>query len=149
MAISTWLSSPWPIPAMILGVLLVLGWWRSATRAGRASRARNRRARRGEEQAELLLARAGFEILDRQVERCWHIEVDGKPWQACVRADLLVRRRGLTYVAEVKTGSQAPDPLLPATRRQLLEYLLIFEPDGLLLVDVESGDLVEVAFPAV
>ena len=35
---------------------------------------------------------------------------------------LLVERRGRRFVAEVKTGERAPDPLARPTRRQLLEY---------------------------
>jgi hypothetical protein len=67
--------------------------------------------------------------------------------RASVRADLLVQRDGALFVAEVKTGSRAPDPSFPATRRQLLEYLMVFEPDGLLLVDMEREAVMEVEFP--
>ena len=97
--------------------------------------------------AERLLRRQGFSIVDRQVARSWIVDVDGEKWEASVRADLLVERDGQTYVAEVKTGSLAPDPLYPPTRRQLLEYLFVFDPDGLLLVDVEQGAVREVVFP--
>ena len=62
------------------------------------------------------------------------------------RADLLVEARsrsgflrGQRFVAEVKTGERAIDPTHPATRRQLMEYLHVFEVDGVLLVDREAG----------
>ena len=72
--------------------------------------------------------------------------VDGEPVDVRVRADLLVARDGLRYVAEVKTGGQAPDPTYPPTRRQLLEYMLVFEPDGLLLVNPDEGTITEAEY---
>lgn len=140
------------VSVLILGLLLLalalaLGWWRASRRAGRASRARNQRAQRGEADAERLLEEAGYEILDRQVTALWRMEVDGEEVEISVRADLWVGLGPQRFVAEVKTGARAPDPTLPATRRQLLEYLLAFEPDGLLLVDVEAGVVHAVAFP--
>jgi hypothetical protein len=43
----------------------------------------------------------------------------------------------------------AVGPTLPATRRQLLEYLLAFEVHGVLLVDLDEGRVRPVEFPAV
>ncbi len=131
----------------VLCLALALALRMSLGRASRASRDRNRHAQAGELQAERLLERAGYAILERQAARSWRVEVDGEACEASVRADLLVERDGMTFVAEVKTGHLAPNPLYPPTRRQLLEYLFVFDPDGLLLVDVESGSLREVAFP--
>jgi hypothetical protein len=37
--------------------------------------------------------------------------------------------------------------MYPPTRRQLLEYWFVFEPDGLLLVDVEAGVVSAIVFP--
>jgi hypothetical protein len=73
--------------------------------------------------------------------------VDGEEHGVEVIADMLVERDGWRFIAEVKTGELAPDPLRPATRRQLLEYLLAFEPDGLLLVDMVQQTVHEIAFP--
>lgn len=131
----------------LLALILGLGWWWTARRAGRASRARNRRALRGESDAERLLEEAGYEVLERQVSAWTVMVVDGDEIEVAVRADLWVGRGSRRYVAEVKTGRSAPDPTLPATRRQLMEYQLVFEPDGLLLVDVEAGAIPEVVFP--
>ena len=128
----------------LLAVFLALGWWWSSRRWSRASRRRNARARRGEARAERLLVQAGYEILDRQVSATWTMVIDGEAVAVSVRADLWVKRGDLCYVAEVKTGRAAPDPTLPATRRQLLEYWIAFEPDGLLLVDAESGEIFEI-----
>jgi Holliday junction resolvase-like predicted endonuclease len=106
-----------------------------------------RRAQAGEEAAEILLEELGYTIVSRQESRSWPIIVDGEEFEASVRADLVVTRDDETWIAEVKTGDTAPNPLHPATRRQLLEYLFVFDPDGILLVDVEMGDVMEVAFP--
>ena len=107
-----------------------------------------RRAQRGESDAERLLEQDGYRIIDRQLSASWEIFVDGTPHEAQVRADLLVEDdEGRRLVAEIKTGALAPNPTYPPTRRQLLEYWFVFEPDGLLLVDVEAGVVSEVAFP--
>ena len=56
------------------------------------------------------------------------------------------RRAASRFVAEVKTGSRAPDPTLPATRRQLLEYTFVFGVDRVLLVDAQAGVIRTVTF---
>ncbi len=129
------------------GLLLAWMLWLALTRASRGSKRRNRVAQRGETAAEKLLERHGYQILDRQVQAAWTFHVDGEPVEARVRADLLVKRRGRVFIAEVKTGERAPDPKHPPTRRQLLEYRYAFDPDGLLLVDMSSRRVREVAFP--
>ncbi len=144
------LSGFMPVLLLILTVFclaLVLALRVSLRRGSVASKARNRRAQVGEAHAERLLLHQGYTIVDRQVSRSWTVEVDGESWEASVRADLLVEKNGRTFVAEVKTGELAPDPLYPPTRRQLLEYFFVFDPDGLLLVDVEADAILEVAFP--
>jgi hypothetical protein len=85
--------------------------------------------------------------LDRQVRCLWWMEVDGEEEEVELRADLLVERDGERFIAEVKTGVQAPDPGFPPTRRQLLEYRLAFDPYRVLLVDIEGGEIMEVTFP--
>ena len=132
--------------ALLLALLLGVGWWRSARRGGLRSRARNARAQGGEHQAEALLRAHGFRVIDRQVRRSGTMWVDGQACAFEVRVDLLVEGEEGLFVAEVKTGSQAPDPLHPATRRQLYDYWRLFNECGLLLVDVEAGQVSEIAF---
>ena len=126
---------------VLLGIALAF----ALRRPGAASVGRNRRAQRGERDAEDLLEAEGYTILDRQVVEEGCIFLDGEPYDYTVRADLFVERDGQSYVAEVKTGALAPDPLHPPTRRQLREYRDLF---GLpvLLVDVEGGRIVAVDF---
>ena len=129
-----------------LAGIAALMWWRASKRAGWASQARNQRAQEGEQAAEELLESLGYEVLERQLAGEWEMEVDGEPVRAGVRADLLVQRDGLVFVAEVKTGTLAPNLSHAPTRRQLLEYWFVFGPDGLLLVDMESMVVREVRF---
>jgi hypothetical protein len=94
------------------------------------------------------LKRAGFAILDEQVHRTWQLEVDGLMVDASCRADFLVERHKSRYIADVKTGKMAINPVFPATRRQLLEYAHVYRDiDGLLLIDMEHRRVIEVAFP--
>jgi hypothetical protein len=88
----------------------------------------------------------GYEVLGAQVEGTYAVAVDGIETAVLLRADYLVARDGLTYVAEVKSGNAAPKLSTAATRRQLLEYLLAFGVDGVLLVDGETRRVHEVVF---
>lgn len=132
--------------ALLFGALLAL----TLARAWRRVRLRRRfrRAREGEREAEVLLERRGYTILDDQVRQRGELLVDGEALAYEVRADLLVARRGRTYVVEVKTGSRAPKPSSAATRRQLREYAAVYEVDGLLLADMSAGRLHAIEFPA-
>jgi len=133
------MQSTWLLFLAALTGVLIFGWWRAHTRSRRANRHRQRRARRGEAQAERLLKARGYRIIERQVTARWTLFVDGKPREVSCRADLLVQRRTERFIAEVKTGEHAPDPTFPATRRQLLEYQMAFPVDGVLLVDMVAG----------
>jgi hypothetical protein len=130
--------------ALLLAVILLR---RARGRIRRGNLRRGARAARAEGDAELLLHRAGYRVVDRQLSGTWTLRVDGEDREVSVRADLIVRRRRRLYVAEVKTGRSAPRPDLPETRRQLLEYLLAFDVAGVLLVDMEAGSVHAVEFP--
>ena len=86
-------------------------------------------------------------MLGAQVEGSYSLVVDGEPLNVPLRADYMVSRRGRRYIAEVKSGKSAPRLSTAATRRQLLEYLVAFEVDGVLLVDGEERQVHEVVFP--
>jgi hypothetical protein len=121
-------------------------WWARFAPRWRLRR-RARRALAAERDAERLLGRAGYRVVDRQVAAALDYGVEGAPVAVTVRADLLVRRGGRTFVAEVKSGQIAPRLRTPATRRQLLEYAHAFDVDGVLLVDPERGRVVDVEVP--
>lgn len=128
------------IAALLVGILL------ARFLRGAGSRRRNRVAQDGEAEAERILSRAGYRVVERQARAVWSMRVDGEEVDVEVRADLIVRRRDRLFVAEVKTGERAPDPTHPPTRRQLLEYSLVFGADAVLLVDVPARAVRSVSF---
>lgn len=108
----------------------------------------NRRFKRGEaaeRKAVKLLRRQGYRILAAQLEETITIYVDGVPQKSKVRADFFVRKGRKTYIVEVKSGQQGT-VRLPNVRRQLLEYKLVYQPDGVLLLDMEHHTLQEIQF---
>lgn len=141
--------TPTVLLAIVLAVAVVgvfLGLWLSSLFTSSAQSARVGRAMEGEREAEEMLRQAGYTVVARQAPGHWSIEVDGAPVKVSVRADLIVERDGRRFVAEVKTGERAPDPRLPATRRQLLEYSVVFGAREVLLVDVGAGVIHTVGF---
>jgi hypothetical protein len=128
-------------------VALVLARRWAAWRGSRRARRRAARAMRGEDIASALLEEAGFRVVARQACVRWAPLVDGEPHETELRADYLVEAGGLLLVAEVKTGDFAPSLTTAATRRQLLEYHVAFEADGVLLVCPERGTIQRVEFP--
>ncbi len=101
----------------------------------------------GEHAALGLLVGAGYRVVARQTTRRYRVRVDGAWCEVELRADFLVERKGETFVAEVKGGPVVCDPLHTPTRRQLLEYEVAFEADGVVLVDVPGRRIRRVAFP--
>jgi hypothetical protein len=139
---------PWFALALACAMLVALGlaaWWRGVRRRWRARR-RSARALRGELAAGQLLAGSGFEVLARQAALNWPIAVGDATVVIALRVDYLVSDGVRRLVAEVKTGDAAPLVSTAATRRQLLEYLVAYQADGALLVDVEIGEIVEIEF---
>lgn len=145
------------IPPRVLLVLLVAavllalvqsarlawqGFWRR-----RSIIIRRERGAAGEVRAENLLRDCGFGILGRQVAVSYAVHIDGEPVSIDLRADYLVSYGDKRYVAEVKTGRAAPRIDTSATRRQLLEYRIAFDVDGVLLVDAEAERVHAVEFP--
>jgi hypothetical protein len=120
-------------------------WWRGAAVRWRLAD-QAARATAGEALAEKLLVRAGYAIEARQATQRWDVLVDGEATAVTLRADFIVRKKRRHWVAEVKTGADAPDVAAPATRRQLLEYRCAFGVDGVLLVDAEARAIHEIGF---
>ena len=146
-----WLETVEPGWLVVAGLAFAMLTWRLGVHLG-AYRERHRRDRRmaraqlGEAAAERMLERHGFRICDTQVHLPWSIRRGDRTVDVDLRADALVERDGRRLVAEVKTGAEAPDLAHAATRRQLLEYRIAYDVDGILLVDVEAGQIDEVDF---
>jgi hypothetical protein len=121
--------------------------------AGRAflSRKMSRRvelAQFSQEEAEALLKKRGFRIIDKQKRADVITYIDGKPNLGYVQADLIVEKDGKRYVAEVKAGELVSDPTEPSTRRQLLEYKFAYKPYGILLVNMLDKTIHKIDFEA-
>jgi len=138
----------WVAAAALLCLLLVqtarLVWLRSGPRR-RIERARWQ-GREGERRAAALLERHGYRIEAVQPATTWTILCDDQPHAVGVRADLLVSRDGRRLIAEVKTGESAQLDTV-ATRRQLLEYSIAYDVEGVLLVDTQAERVQHVRFP--
>ena len=114
-----------------------------------ARKTRASRASDGEDQAPDFLRSHGFVVVGRQpTVRSW-IEVNGEDLPFQVRADFIVRDKyDNLFVVDVKTGLKAPNPKNIATRRQLLEYRLLYKVvSGVLLVDMETRTILHIGFP--
>lgn len=144
-----------PTTLAVALVALLIAALVGAALAARIARWRDRAARRSiarisaraERDAERLLHRAGYRVVERQVTGRWTLRIDGEPVPVTCRADLIVERRGRLLVAEVKSAGPALAPTTPATRRQLLEYAMAFDVDGVVLVDMQARSVVRVEFP--
>ena len=130
---------------LLLGVLLGAAAvrWRSRRRIAR----HRRMGREGQVRALKLLRRAGYRVLDTEVAATGRVRVDGTPVDYRVRADAIVRRGFRRYVAEFKGGAESAAITNRATRRQLLEYALLFDVAGVLLVDASRGRVHRIEFP--
>jgi hypothetical protein len=146
----TWWDASWSTVALAVAISLVLLWLWLAVRRWLDRWGRRRqwsRARRAESHAIVLFERLGYAVLGAQVESTYSIRVDGESVPVTVRADYVVARDGRRFVAEVKSGRLAPLLATPTTRRQLLEYLVAFDVDGVLLVDGETRRVHAIEFP--
>ncbi len=134
--------------AAVATLMLVLGLWLgrrwTSWRAVADGRRRERLGRRGERTALRLLQRAGYRVLDTQVPGRMRLRVDGRERDFVVRADALVQRRRRRYVAEFKAGWVSSRVEYRQTRRQLIEYALAYDVDGVLLVDAVRDRIVRV-----
>ncbi|MGC6507388.1 MAG: hypothetical protein ACON4U_03185 [Myxococcota bacterium] len=130
---------------IVLLLLLIFYLWvslrRSQKKAGQSAQKRSRGAVDGEQAAKAILASKGYRIVSAQHRAKSRFYVDRKAVEIEVRIDFIVEKSGQRFVAEVKTGQNAPNPNWPATRRQLLEYSLIFPDWPILLVDVPAEEI--------
>lgn len=135
------------LPWLLLVAALAVAWWlRGRVRRGNVRRGAI--ARDAEDAADAVLRAHGYRVEAVQPAVRWTLVVEGREVEVLSRADRLVSRRRRRFVAEIKSGARVSDPALPATRRQLIEYAHAFGVDGVVLVDMGRGRVVEVAFPA-
>jgi Holliday junction resolvase-like predicted endonuclease len=141
----------WVLPALaaLLACAVVVWLTLRARRAilGWLLARRFRAAASAELRAERWLTRQGYRIVGRQIVRRGEVHVDGEAHGFEVRADLIVERDGERALVEVKTG-EAAGPGASATRRQLLEYGIVFGVSALYLFDADREQLMHVRFAA-
>ncbi len=135
--------------ALVVVVVQAVRAWSVRSARRRAILARVDRAMDGERRAAAWLEARGFRVLGAQVAGAYPLAVDDVEMEIGVRADYLVEKDGARYVVEVKTGGVATRLETPATRRQLLEYLVAFDVAGVLLFDAEAERVRAVTFPEV
>ncbi|NLZ53929.1 MAG: hypothetical protein GX892_12445 [Thermoanaerobacteraceae bacterium] len=107
----------------------------------RKLRMRVNKAKKSEQQALRFMENNGFEILDLQKRCVYTLLIDNKPHKIAVKADMIVKKGNKIYVAEVKSGDKVTSPKYTDTRRQMLEYFMVYRPNGLILVDMEKQKL--------
>ncbi len=99
-----------------------------------------------EKEAEALLNKYGYQVIGRQPKRSIITRFQGKDHFGYSEADYLVRKNKKKYLVIVHSGEAAFDPNQAEARRRLIEHQHIFEPDGLLVMDLATGDLTPISF---
>ena len=114
----------------------------------RAERLRKRfsKSRQAEKEAEKILKKNGYAIIDTQKSKPLLITIGNKINSYLVRIDYLARKSGKVYVVEVKSGEKIPYITNRETRRQMLEYYLAYQPSGILLLNMKNKSISEVKF---
>ncbi len=109
-------------------------------------RQRFSKSRQAEKEAEKILRKNGYTIIDIQKSKPLLITIGDKIHRYLVRIDYLARKRGKVYVVEVKSGEKIPYITNRETRRQMLEYYLAYQPSGILLLNMKNKSISEVKF---
>ena len=135
---------PLVLMAIIVAWLLfvvIRNWWMRQRILRKATRGRLIEDKAGE-----ILADLGYAVIEQHpsVPYSWHL--DGELMAVKATPDRLVKKNGKSYLVEVKTGAQA-NPKSAKTRRQMLEYYLYGDVDGVLYFDGDTGRLQSVVFP--
>jgi hypothetical protein len=107
---------------------------------------RFKKSKIGEFEAKSYLKNLGFTIIAEQVPLTSSLLIDNKRYNYEVKADYLVQKRNKKAVVEVKTGREAANPLNINTRRQILEYMLLYNVDKVFLFDAQNKKLKEMKF---
>jgi len=98
-----------------------------------------------EADAEKMLQNNGYKITARQNKATVITYVDGKSHLGFVIADFTVEKNDKRYAVKVKSGDNV-DPTEPGIRRELLEYEYAHRPDGILVLNLSSGEILEISF---
>lgn len=132
----------------VLGVVSIRLWYKSFSRKKKQQK-RFKRGVKLEKKAAKFLNSKGFTVLGEQVEYKHTYYVNGEATTSNITIDYLVEKNEKVFVVEVKSGKSAISIKNRNTRRQLLEYAVAIECDGVYLLDMENKTLglVEFALP--
>ena len=107
---------------------------------------RFKKSKIGEFEAKSFLQNLGFTIITEQAPLISSLLVDNKKYNYELKADYLVKKGNKKAIVEVKTGTEASNPLNINTRRQILEYMLLYNVDKVFLFDAQNKKLKEIKF---
>lgn len=135
---------------ILLGVTSFRLWYKSFSK----KKQQKRRFKRGvklEQKAARFLISKGFKIIGEQVVYDHAYYVDHEEVISTINIDYLVEKGEKLFVVEVKSGKSAISIKNRSTRRQLLEYAVAIDCDGVYLLDMENRNLqlIEFQFPNV
>jgi len=143
-----WFNVIWEVfPYLFIGVVSV--WIFNFINKRISNFNRTKRLKRGKDAelgAKRLLEKSGYSIHDYQPALSYHFKVDKTSLQVNITPDFVVKKNGVKYVVEVKTGETSGNPNFSATRRQMLEYNLASELP-VLFVNMDELTIEEVRFP--
>ncbi len=103
-------------------------------------------ARKAVQTAVEILKAQGYRILDVERHCPVTVGVDDRQYRHMIVVDIIVKRQGKTYLVEVKSGKQTRRLNSARSRRQLLEYYSVYKPDGIILLEPDSGKMRYVSF---
>ncbi|SHE62870.1 Predicted endonuclease [Desulforamulus putei DSM 12395] len=132
------------IVGIIIGAILIY----NMIKMGQSYAARRRvlKAGKAEAAARRFLESEGYTILAVQERVPIVTKINGKPHKSHIQADLIVQKGNKVFVVDVKTGEVAQKPAAPENRRQLLEYFLVYRPDGVLVLDMDNQKIYRMEF---
>ncbi len=129
---------------VVLGALLF--YILSSFLVSRRERIQSAAPRFSERDAESILRKAGYRILGKSLKETIVTNIDGKDHLGYLEADYTVGKARKTYVVIVRIGEEISDANEPSLRQKLLEYKRVFSPDGILVLNLNAGELHEVNF---
>lgn len=129
--------------AVLLGIIVVL----LVVKTLKKQRIKKilKRARSGEKKAIGFMEQRGYRVVELQNRKKVITEINGTAHESTIIADMVVRKGFFKYIVEVKTQGQA-SPTLPNVRRQMMEYYLMFQPHGVIFLDMDRGKMRMVKF---
>jgi len=99
-----------------------------------------------ERDAENMLAKAGYQIIEKRPRGTVIAKIDGQERFGYLEADYLVAKNKRNFAVLVKTGEGEVDLNEENLRQKLLAYDYAFAPDAMLLLDMNKGELHTVYF---